>query len=148
MTYGVCQAQTKVLEASDQCVITEFLLPKHLNSEELKSKKREIGKFETAKIGEGREIRKIFRINNSKFFAIASVFYDDDKELNDTLTDTITITLVVSRTKKLRLPSTISVGKTQIQYDENFTDINVETMAHYGNKLFDFSMRCSKKQRP
>ncbi len=144
-TIGFCQAQAKALEVSNECVISEYLIVKYPKSEEAESHSKEIGRFKVGNIGEGKEVLKTFNIPNSKLFIVASVFYDDDMYFNNTFNEALTITLVVSRSRKLTLSSTVSVGKTQVQYDENFKEINVETVSRNGNKLFDISMKCNRK---
>jgi hypothetical protein len=141
----VCQEQTKV---SDECVVSVVTYPNaaSLNSEEYEGKAKEIGKFETT-VYEGELTEKRFRIPGSKLFVSATVLYDDNIYFDNQLHDAMNITLAVSQSRKFSLSSSISVATTQIQYDKYFNQVSIVVLARTGNKWFDVSMKCSKKQR-
>jgi hypothetical protein len=131
----------------DECVISvrEYRNAKSLDSKKSKASNKEIGKF-IPNNSEGEVTQRRFRIPNSKLFAFANVYYDDNMLYDGYPHAAIAITLAVSRNRKLSPLSVISIGTVHAQY-EDFAQISVLVLARSRNKLFDVCMICRRKQR-
>ena len=142
---ALSQQQTESTE--DECVVSvkEYRNAKSLYSKKRQTNDKELGRF-TPDNSESGFTQKRFRIPQSQLFVFANVYYDDNMLYDGYLHDAITITLVVSRNKKLSSLSTISVATIHAQY-EDFAQVSVIVLARSGSKLFDAQMICRRKQR-
>lgn len=104
----------------------------------------EIGRFLPHLGGEGTLTLKRFRVGKLKLFVFASVFYEDDLSVGDSLTDAMTMSLGITRSSSKIPKSYIATSDMQIEYRKDFNAANLDVSVNQGAKYSSVRLRCER----